>query len=92
MLFIFHSPKFKKSVIKIIQSRKVTRDEIDIVVQALAEERKLDQRHQDHSLKGNLSDLRECHIKNDILLMYQIRKKELILVVADIGTHGQLFG
>lgn len=92
MLYIFHSPKFKKSVIKIIQSRKVTKDEIDVVIQTLADGRKLDQRHQDHALKGNLSDVRECHIKNDILLMYQIRRKELILVVADIGTHGQLFG
>jgi len=40
-------------------------------------------------LQGKLKDFRECHIKNDLLLLYKIDNDSLILV--DIGSHNQLF-
>lgn len=35
---------------------------------------------------------RECHIKDDLLLIYYKDKTVLVLVLVDIGTHHQLFG
>lgn len=35
---------------------------------------------------------RECHIKDDLLLIYYKDKTVLVLVLVSIGTHHQLFG
>lgn len=47
-------------------------------------------KYRDHQLTGNLKAYRECHIKPDILLMYQIENNEVKLV--RLGTHAELFG
>ena len=49
----------------------------------------LDTKYKDHQLKGNLRELRECHIKPDLLLVYRIENATLELV--DIGSHSDLF-
>lgn len=48
----------------------------------------------DHQLKGTKKELRECHVKGDLLLVYQIRKKSYceVLIFSDIGTHSEIFG
>ena len=46
----------------------------------------------DHELTGEWSGYRECHIKGNLLLIYQIRDEVLILLLAEIGSHSQLFG
>lgn len=48
----------------------------------------------DHQLTGNLNDFRECHVKGDLLLVYQIIEgsKFETLTVARAGTHSELFG
>lgn len=43
----------------------------------------------DHSLKGEWSDHRECHIGGDFLLIYQVDGKRINFVRA--GTHSELF-
>ena len=48
--------------------------------------------YRDHQLKGNLSDLRECHIEPDWLLIYQIIEEKLILYATETGAHSDLFG
>ena len=52
----------------------------------------MDRKHRDHALKGDFKGYRECHIKPDVLLIYKIEKDVLILVLADIGSHTNLFG
>ncbi|MBQ6206686.1 MAG: type II toxin-antitoxin system YafQ family toxin [Oscillospiraceae bacterium] len=52
----------------------------------------LPQNYRDHSLSGNLSDFRECHIEPDWLLMYQIYEDTLILSATATGSHAELFG
>lgn len=58
----------------------------------LASGKVLDKKYKDHQLKGEYKDYRECHVLNDLLLMYKIENDELILVLANIGSHSQLFG
>ena len=48
----------------------------------------------DHTLTGNLSKFRECHVKGDLLLVYQIidGSKFETLMVMRAGTHSEIFG
>jgi mRNA interferase YafQ len=61
-------------------------------ITALARGERLSARYRDHALSGTLTGFRECHVQNDILLVYQLVKDELILVLVDLGTHSSLFG
>jgi mRNA interferase YafQ len=59
------------------------------VVDKLLKCQKLESRYKDHQLTGKLKDFRECHLKNDLLLIYQLVEDEIRLI--DIGSHAQLF-
>lgn len=48
--------------------------------------------YRDHQLTGSLKDYRECHVRSDILLVYQIHQNELVLLLVDIDSHSDLFG
>lgn len=49
----------------------------------------LPEKYKDHELTGNFKGIRECHIKPDLLLMYQ-RSGETIKLIR-LGTHSELF-
>lgn len=69
------------------------RQEIQTAVRMLAADEPLPMNFADHSLVGNLSDVRECHIKPDLLLLY--RKETVndgdILELIRIGSHAEIF-
>ncbi|MDD0929928.1 type II toxin-antitoxin system RelE/ParE family toxin [Xylella fastidiosa] len=49
----------------------------------------LEPRHRDHALVGNWKDLRDCHIKPDLVLIYtRVDSKTLTLV--RLGSHVEL--
>ena len=50
---------------------------------------KLNEELLDHQLTGNMKDYRECHLKPDLLLIYNIKSGDLNLVA--IGSHSELF-
>ena len=50
---------------------------------------RLEPKYKDHKLRGDYKDFRECHIKPDLLLIYQIDGQFLYLV--RIGSHSDLF-
>lgn len=64
---------------------------LDEVVNKLANGEELPERNRDHALTGNYKGCRECHIKPDWLLIYQIENEELILYLTRTGTHSDLF-
>lgn len=45
--------------------------------------------YNDHQLKGNLKKYRECHLKPDLLLAYQITDDSVKLIAID--KHSNLF-
>ncbi|EMJ40702.1 addiction module toxin component, YafQ family [Helicobacter pylori GAMchJs114i] len=61
------------------------------VVGNLATEQPLEPKYKDHPLKGALKDFRECHLKPDLLLVYQIKKQENTLFLVRLGSHSELF-
>ncbi|PRC94532.1 type II toxin-antitoxin system YafQ family toxin [Solimicrobium silvestre] len=48
-------------------------------------------KNRDHALSGKLSSYRECHIKPDLLLVYE-KPDATILRLVSIGSHSELFG
>jgi mRNA interferase YafQ len=93
MYFISRTNDFEKSFRRIKRSgklKKPARANLVEVINVLASGSKLPQEHKDHQLMGELKQYRECHIKGDLLLVYQIQKEELLLVLVDIGTHSYL--
>ena len=64
---------------------------LDEVVDQLRQGRQLDEKYRDHSLTGNYSGFRECHIKPDWLLLYLMENDILTLTLVDTGTHSDIF-
>ncbi len=46
------------------------------VILTLRKKEPLDPPFKDHALKGKWKPFRECHLKPDLLLVYQIKKQE----------------
>ena len=92
MYVIVATTSYKKSLKKVSKWQGFYRGELDRVVDILAAGNALPKSHKDHSLSGNLKEFRECHIRGDLLLVYKIEKKRLILILANIGDHHSLFG
>ena len=91
MYKVFLSSQYKKSFKRILRHKDFDRTKLETLVRALESGDLLDQRHKDHELKGEYAGIRECHVQNDMLLLYRKEKNVLILILVDIGTHSSLF-
>lgn len=60
------------------------------VVLKIANGEPLEPGNQDHPLHGKLVGKRDCHIKPDWVLIYSVKKKEVMLYRT--GTHADLYG
>lgn len=61
------------------------------VLTALASDIDLDPSQRDHNLSGNWAGYRECHLKPDLLLIYN-KPDASTLRLARLGSHSELFG
>lgn len=59
------------------------------VLNHLIHAKQLPEKYRDHQLKGDMKRFRECHIKPDLLLVYEQFENEVILV--RINSHSELF-
>ncbi|ECL1917634.1 type II toxin-antitoxin system YafQ family toxin [Campylobacter jejuni] len=85
---IKYSSKFKKHYKKLnIKEQQEAR----AIIESLANDESLEPKYKDHALKGDFLGFRECHIKPDLLLIYQKQDDEIILYCLDIGSHSELF-
>ena len=89
MFSITYSTQFKKDFKKARKLPISDLKELFFVISVLEHDGTLDKKYKDHVLTGNWSEFRECHIKPDWLLIYQIKNSELQL--ARIGSHSDLF-
>ena len=90
MLKIVPSNQFKKDL-KLARKRGCKIEHLRDVVNALANEQKLDEKYRDHGLTGKYKGFRECHIEPDWLLVYRINQDSLELFLFRTGTHSDLF-
>ncbi len=90
MYSISRTKDFERSYKKLKASgtlKPQIRANLSEAIDTLAAAKKLSPEYKDHQLSGELKLYRECHIKGDLLLIYQTRKQELLLILVDIGTH-----
>lgn len=86
------SNKFNKQLKKIIKQGKDLKKLSD-VVKKLANGEILDSKHRDHALQDTkyYRNCRECHIEPDWLLVYKVKKDEIILYLVETGSHSDIF-
>ena len=92
MLKIEFQGQFKKDYKPAIKRGCDVRELMD-VISLLAEEKTLPEKYRDHALENsrNYQNVRECHIRPDWLLIYQIVEDRLLLKRIRTGTHSDLF-
>ena len=90
MLKIENTRQFRKDLKKYKNDKSVLK-ELDFVIKRLSKLESLEKRYKDHSLTGNWTNYKECHIKNDVLLIYRIYENDEILILERIGSHSELF-
>ena len=91
MLAVFESKKYKKSLELYIRNKNFDISKLETVIELIQKRIPLDQKYRDHKLKGKLEGVRECHIYSDVLLLYKILDKKLVLLLVDIGSHPKFF-
>lgn len=67
------------------------RELVDTIIERLCDDEILEPKYRDHKLKGSLRGLRECHIKPDLLLIYNKQEDVLILNALNLDSHSELF-
>ena len=93
MYLVTRTKDFEKSFRRVERSgqlKKQAKDNLTEAIDTLACGKKLPREYDDHQLVGELQHYRECHIKGNLLLVYQIRHEKLLLVLVDIGAHSYL--
>lgn len=90
---IKRSSAFKRDYKRVKATPKHSKD-IDTllagILKLLIEDRPLQEKNRDHQLSGNWSGYRECHIKPDLLLIYQNDEEDLLKLIR-LGSHSELF-
>lgn len=91
MYHIIPSNKYTKSLKRISQHKDFDVKKHKQIVKSLGNGEPLALQYKDHELKGEFVGIRECHVQNDILLLYRKDKNVLVLLLVNIGTHSSLF-
>jgi len=71
------------------QHRTTLDDDLLPIVDALANDHPLELRHHDHRLSGDWKDHCDCHIKPDLVLIYQKPDGNTLRLVR-FGSHSEL--
>ena len=87
---IRYEKSFRKQY-RLLEKRGYDVTLLDDVILTLAKGKALPPKHRDHPLRGDRYGYRDCHIKDDWILIYKIDKGVLTLVLSETGTHSDLF-
>ncbi len=61
------------------------------VITCLVNRIELPEKYKDHALTGNLKSYRDCHIKNDLVLLYKISDDDKVVELHYLDTHSEIF-
>jgi mRNA interferase YafQ len=93
MFEIVTSAKFLKDL-KLLKKRSVKDLQLlQQLITVLAEEghKGLSKKHQPHKLSGDYKGYWECHVKPDLLLIWDENEQIMLLELVRTGTHSDLF-
>lgn len=81
--------QFKKDLKKIkYDTKKIS--ELKAVLDMLSLDGTVSARYKPHSLSGEYNDCMECHIGNDVLLIWKSAESNVIVLLR-YGSHSELF-
>ena len=86
---IVQTSQFTHDLKKVKYAGRYAIDDLLVIVDLLARNQPLPEKHREHNLGGNWKGYKECHIKSDWLLIYQSSPEKLVL--ARTGSHSELF-
>ena len=81
--------RFRKDLKRMVK-RGLPLNELEQVLDWLSDGIVLGPKYRDHELSWNYAGFRECHIRPDWLLIYEIDGNELILTATRTGSHSDL--
>ena len=91
MRTIEHTGQFKRDYKR--EARGQHRASLDAslvpILVALADDQPLEPRHHDHPLSGEWTDYRDCHVKPDLVLIYQKPDGDTLRLVR-LWSHAEL--
>jgi mRNA interferase YafQ len=61
-----------------------------LIVNLLLRDGPLPAKFKDHALSGTLKDIRDCHVRPDLVLLYE-RSDPATLRLVRLGSHAELF-
>lgn len=85
---LIYSKAYKKAIKKLNKSDLKL---VESVLDRLANDENLEPKYKDHALQGKLKNCRDCHIKPNLVLIYQKKDDILELLALDIGSHSEVF-
>lgn len=89
---IVYTKSFKRSLKKLVHSASIELSDMQKVIDILISKGNLPTQFRDHALRGNYAGCRECHIRADLLLIYEIDNNLKLITLVEIGSHSELFG
>lgn len=84
--------RYQRSLKRLVKSGRFSVVEVDAVINALRAGQPLATHYRNHPLRGEYAGCFECHIKSNLLLIYELDEAAKILTIIDIGSHSDLFG
>ena len=87
---IERSSQFRKDVrLAYKQGKDITL--LEQIIDLLADDIPLHEKHHDHALQGNWKGHRECHLTPDWLLVYRkTDNNELLLILVRLASHSEI--
>ena len=85
-----YSSQFKKDL-KRFRNDKIALSELEYILDLLVASKRLPKKYHNHNLSGEFKNCNECHIRSDLLLIYEIHNSELLILLLRIGSHSELF-
>ncbi|MGR3808255.1 type II toxin-antitoxin system RelE/ParE family toxin [Pasteurella testudinis] len=89
MLEVAYSKDFKRDLSK-LSAKQIVSPEFIEVMYCLQRNIALPVQYKDHTLSGDMVGYKDCHVFNDLVLIYRIENNQLQLI--RINTHSQVFG
>jgi mRNA interferase YafQ len=69
--------------------REILEGDFIVIIEMLANDEPLAEKHRDHALTGQWKDHRDCHIRPDLILIYRKPDDDTLQLVR-LGSHSEL--
>lgn len=85
------STRFKKNFKRFVRDSAFCAD-FTTLLKLLVSDVPLPPKYRDHALHNNWEGCRDCHVRPDVVLVYQKTADGLVLLLLRVGSHSELFG